>query len=1371
MAYDPDPMRKETILFGGFQRSGNPCVDGDTWAWDGSTWIRKDPATSPPARYGHTMAYDASNKQVVLFGGHDGTKDLNDTWTWDGSGWTRHDAPPGSPQPPSPRARAAMAYDGKQIVLFGGDRQGSPLGDTWVWNGAAWTDLRPSRSPSPRGDASMAYDPVRRYSVLVGGWDGSVLSDTWLWDGVNWQASAPINLYPCSGIDSGAMAFDPTGQKVALVWGSTGDPRDGPNGCRSATWDGTAWGSDAGPYPGSRMFPAMAPDANDGLVFFGGYGTGNIQGVGNSNADQDDTWTYKSKDPVVAPVPPPNPFGYGIEVTLAPPEVDADGSSKVTATATVTQNMVRRPARVVTFATDGDVTFSCPSACQPGSVVSDNGDGTYTTTIIASRTPDVETITASDSGEQGTYLPSSGSAQLIERGVVVTLDPASIQPDTHSTSTATATLIKSGSLADQEMLFRTDGDVTFSDEKRLDDYHWKVTITASATPGPETITATASPAGLSGSAVLVEADSGWFDRSPRGTDPAPSARDQSAMALDEARGQTVLFGGFADDRAHPFGDTWTWDGARWTQQHPPTSPPARWGHAMAYDAVRQQIVLFGGFANGYLGDTWTWDGTTWTEHRVASPSPRYRAAIAYDAARGNVVLFGGWSGAACDVDVYTCPAMGDTWTWDGTAWTDRTPRGAVSPPPPATSGPQRFSNLDPIVVPLPPPAPGCPGSNCLADTADPYPSDLTVSGLAGKVANVTVTLNNLSWPKGARPDDANGPADSDIMLVAPGGRAVMVMSDACGADSSPNPISKDAAITLTFNDAAAAGLSTEQPCGSGTYKPTNISTPECTPWHSPDAFSPPAPPGPNGNWSLYVVDDCPNEANPVGEAGRIDGGWTLSVATTDAAVGPPALAASPSPRGWAAMAYHPPSGKVVLYGGSQVFLCAQYQICGTPFNPLGDTWTWDGTTWAQEGMGTSPGLRHSAAMAFDRASGQLVLFGGADTKGGDVADGRSTDSTLRDDRTGAETWTWDGKGWAHQPSAVTPPSRHSDAIAQDPSGGVVMFGGFHVIRQKIYYGVDYSYLGDTWTFTNHIRVHLDRSALPADGASTATAVATVTGATGQAMAGLRVSFATSGDALFSAVADHGDGTYSATVTASSTDGFETITATTPSGSAATTLTEVVAAPCSASRSDPPGTWGSSTPMTAPRYGGRDRSRRPHLRLRRKSVDRPGRVRQVQRRVPRHRRVLRPVYQYLADPAAPAGRDPQEPHRGGGSGRADLRRRRLLLRDENGRGVQPGAGDRAGSVGDPAPSPVGSDDVGRRGRRRRAPLRDGRPRRRRAAVRGGEDGRRLRAGKRRRTVEVGAGARDAVAAGAPGRGQGRRRAPLGGGRQRHQLQRP
>jgi hypothetical protein len=73
-------------------------------------------------------------------------------------------------------------------------------------------------------------------------------------------------------------------------------------------------------------------------------------------------------------------------------------------------------------------------------------------------------------------------------------------------------------------------------------------------------------------------------------------------------------------------------------------------------------VLFGGndedFSNGALSDTWTWDGTAWTQMSVSGPPGRRLAVMA---PFGNtVVLFGGQDA--------TATALSDTWAWDGSSW-------------------------------------------------------------------------------------------------------------------------------------------------------------------------------------------------------------------------------------------------------------------------------------------------------------------------------------------------------------------------------------------------------------------------------------------------------------------------------------------------------------------------------------------------------------------------------------------------------------------------------------------------------------------------------------------------------------------------------
>jgi hypothetical protein len=156
---------------------------------------------------------------------------------------------------------------------------------------------------------------------------------------------------------------------------------------------------------------------------------------------------------------------------------------------------------------------------------------------------------------------------------------------------------------------------------------------------------------------------------------APSARYGAAMAYDTASAAIVLFGGRDQSTGAVLGDTWAWDGTDWQELSPVWAPPARYLHAMAYDAATQRVVLFGGTtASTSLGDTWEWDGASWAQLGPdgASPSPRYHAAMAYDALHADLVLFGG-------LPDDTGAPLGDTWTLNGSAWDSHAP--LASPPP------------------------------------------------------------------------------------------------------------------------------------------------------------------------------------------------------------------------------------------------------------------------------------------------------------------------------------------------------------------------------------------------------------------------------------------------------------------------------------------------------------------------------------------------------------------------------------------------------------------------------------------------------------------------------------------------------------------
>jgi hypothetical protein len=112
-------------------------------------------------------------------------------------------------------------------------------------------------------------------------------------------------------------------------------------------------------------------------------------------------------------------------------------------------------------------------------------------------------------------------------------------------------------------------------------------------------------------------------------------------------------------------------------------------------------------------------------------------------------------------------------------------------------------------------------------------------------------------------------------------------------------------------------------------------------------------------------DCCPGQATTTSPAGPA---WTK----LDPAASPPA-------RGDASMAYDPATRTMLLFSGfSDQIGSAGY---------LDDTWSWNGTTWTQLFPAASPPARTGAPMAYDAATGTVLLFGGFGRISGDAYGG------------------------------------------------------------------------------------------------------------------------------------------------------------------------------------------------------------------------------------------------------------------------------------------------------------------------------------------------------------------------------------------------
>jgi hypothetical protein len=171
-----DVRRGKTVLFGGLTTNTNQSevVDGDTWEYDGA-WLQVTPATAPPARSRHAMAYDAKRDRVVLFGGatslsNELTVRVNDTWEFDGTIWTPW-LPPANSVLPSPSIDAAMAFDAKRgvIVLFGGQTEFGPSNEVWEFDGVRWTRQLPLNATVPSAAPLMTFDTLHNNVLLLAG--------------------------------------------------------------------------------------------------------------------------------------------------------------------------------------------------------------------------------------------------------------------------------------------------------------------------------------------------------------------------------------------------------------------------------------------------------------------------------------------------------------------------------------------------------------------------------------------------------------------------------------------------------------------------------------------------------------------------------------------------------------------------------------------------------------------------------------------------------------------------------------------------------------------------------------------------------------------------------------------------------------------------------------------------------------------------------------------------------------------------------------------------------------------------------------------------------------------------------------------------
>lgn len=273
------------------------------------------------------------------------------------------------------------------------------------------------------------------------------------------------------------------------------------------------------------------------------------------------------------------------------------------------------------------------------------------------------------------------------------------------------------------------------------------------------------------------------------------------------------------------------------------------------------------------------------------------------------------SSAVCGADVVATFALSDGGTSLGTvSFNIRV--GATN------ANTYSFSNPAPMTIP----ATGT-GTSTGAPSSL-YPSPITVSGVAGTVVGIRMSLNGFTH---------TFPSDVDMLLVGPGGQKYTPFSDVGGSADVSN-------ITFHLEDGAPAVPTS---LVAGTFRPSNLG--------ATDRFPAPAPAGPyevpptagsatfasvfggsnpNGTWSLYVVDDAG------ADVGSLSGGWALTFFTADpscAIVNAPQVSAPTVSQSSLWPANHTMRDVTVDYStGTDCAVCSLSVSSNEPVNGTGD---------------------------------------------------------------------------------------------------------------------------------------------------------------------------------------------------------------------------------------------------------------------------------------------------------------------------------------------------------------------------------------------------------------------------------------------------
>jgi hypothetical protein len=488
--------------------------------------------------------------------------------------------------PPSDRTDGGMVYDAgqKRMILFGGIAYGRAHQDTWIFQNGVWKRFSAGPSapvPSARGRFASCFHAARGEMMVFGGAAYGILcGDLWLFKNGWVKASATAGP---SAREGAAMAYDSESKAVILFGGRSAA------GFENDTWkyENGAWTKlTIAAAPPARWKHALVYDSvRREFILYGGLAA----------ADLSDTWALKGN--VWTKIAGPNPGARN--------------------TPSMTFDSARQ--RVVLFGgLKGTALLGATWQFKAGkwSKIASGGPSARAGAAMAYDSEQDRVFLFG--GWRGTALILSDTWAFKNNGWVQISQSV---PDARARHGLTYDASRK-----KLVLFGGEADSSRVSLKLFNDT-WE------------------------------RDENGWTKIAVSG----PSARRSPSMAYDEAVKVVVLHGGW-DSQWQALKDTWTYNGQRWTQAA--LNGPATSG-AMAYYPKLGAVILVSRDCSTFK---WQWQSQTWTQI-LTTVSPEsgeiFGTAMAYDARRGVLVLFGG---EGTEYSRMWPPLFDTVWEFDGTTW-------------------------------------------------------------------------------------------------------------------------------------------------------------------------------------------------------------------------------------------------------------------------------------------------------------------------------------------------------------------------------------------------------------------------------------------------------------------------------------------------------------------------------------------------------------------------------------------------------------------------------------------------------------------------------------------------------------------------------